>query len=109
MAFEVELSQEGKHCPLRANITSYLWGWPPPQKNGWAELTETLKAGMTPVMSYWKSDAMLWMDGLGADGRGPCVQDNPDECPAYVRFYNFSIEDYRTEKTPMLSQLVANM
>jgi len=95
-AFELELSQTGKPCTVNASITEYQWGWPPPRKDGWSELTNVLRAGMTPVMSYWKSSKMLWMDGLGEDGRGPCVQDNPSQCPDHVRFYNFSLEDYRT-------------
>mmetsp|Transcript_68681 Transcript_68681/g.201032 ORF Transcript_68681/g.201032 Transcript_68681/m.201032 type:complete len:514 (+) Transcript_68681:56-1597(+) len=93
-AFEVELSQEGKDCSVKTNMTSYRWGWPPPQKEGWAEVTKALRAGMTPVMSYWRSEGMLWMDGLGEDGRGPCVKDTPLKCPEYVRFFNFSIEAY---------------
>jgi len=102
-AFELELSQKDKPCTVRTNITEYQWGWPPPRKNGWGELTKVLQMGMTPVMSYWKSPTMLWMDGLGEDGRGPCVQDNPSQCPEYVRFYNFSINDYATStlKTPV--------
>jgi len=94
-AFEIELSQQDKPCTLRTNITDYKWGWPPPRKNGWGELTKALQMGMTPVMSYWKSSTMLWMDGLGEDGRGPCVQDSPAQCPEYVRFYNFSLDDYK--------------
>jgi len=97
-AFELELSQQDKPCTVRTNITEYQWGWPPPRKNGWGELTKVLQMGMTPVMSYWRSPTMLWMDGLGEDGRGPCVRDNPSQCPEYVRFYNFSINDYVTPK-----------
>jgi len=36
---------------------------------------------------------MLWLDGVGVDGLGPCVKDAPDVCPDTVRFYDFSIED----------------
>jgi len=98
-AFELELSQTGKPCTVKIRITEYQWGWPPPRKDGWGELTKALQMGMTPVMSYWSSPNMLWMDGLGADGRGPCVQDNPSQCPDHVRFYNFSLEEYRTSAT----------
>eukprot|EP00419_Tripos_fusus_P009065 CAMPEP_0172666736 /NCGR_PEP_ID=MMETSP1074-20121228/7992_1 /TAXON_ID=2916 /ORGANISM="Ceratium fusus, Strain PA161109" /LENGTH=505 /DNA_ID=CAMNT_0013483157 /DNA_START=57 /DNA_END=1571 /DNA_ORIENTATION=- len=98
-AFELELSQQDKPCTVKASITEYSWGWPPPRKNGWGELTKALQMGMTPVMSYWSSPTMLWMDGLGEDGRGPCVKDNPSQCPEYVRWYNFSLEDYRARTT----------
>jgi len=86
----LELSQEGKPCNLYASIDAYdnpKWGG-----NPMADFTEALTAGMTPVVSYWKSKDMLWMDGIGADGRGPCVKDAPDVCPDHVRHLHFSIE-----------------
>jgi len=86
-AMEVELSQAGKSCNLNSRVDEYgVKGHEAMQ-----ELTDALQAGMTPVISYWKSSDMLWMDGLGADGRGPCVQDSPDMCPDHVRFYGFSV------------------
>mmetsp|Transcript_22026 Transcript_22026/g.55611 ORF Transcript_22026/g.55611 Transcript_22026/m.55611 type:complete len:547 (-) Transcript_22026:125-1765(-) len=86
-AMEIELSQAGKPCNLNSRIDEYaVQGHEAMQ-----ELTDALQAGMTPVISYWKSKDMLWMDGLGADGRGPCVKDTPDMCPDHVRFYGFSI------------------
>jgi hypothetical protein len=105
LAFEVELSQTGKPCTVKSRITEYHWGWPPPRKDGWSEFTKALQMGMTPVMSYWRSPQMLWMDGLGEDGRGPCVRDNPSQCPDHVRFYNFSLEEYRVplKSTPPVS------
>merc|ERR1712060_247285 len=36
--------------------------------------------GMTPVFSYWSSDKMLWMDGKGPDGQGPCSEDVAKAC-----------------------------
>jgi len=88
-AMEVQLTQEGKSCPLQARIDQYLLKG---GRDGLAELTVALKAGMTPIISYWSSKDMLWMDGLGADGRGPCVKDKPQACPDFVRFFGFSIE-----------------
>merc|ERR1712232_161507 len=41
---------------------------------------------------------MLWMDGLGEDGRGPGVKDRPDLCPDYVRFYDFSVKPYKSRE-----------
>jgi len=56
------------------------------------QLTEALQAGMTPIVSYWSSDDMLWMDGKGQDGKGPCERDNAAACGPSVSFYDFSIE-----------------
>merc|ERR1719223_1351315 len=35
---------------------------------------------MTPVFSYWSSDKMQWMDGVGQDGQGTCASDPADAC-----------------------------
>jgi len=82
-ALQVTLTQEGKGCPLFAQVAGY---------EGNAELTEALRAGMTPVLSYWRSDDMLWMDGPGDDGKGTCKTDS-DTCGPTTKFYNFSIAD----------------
>jgi len=58
-----------------------------------AELTEALRRGMTPTVSYWGSHNLGWMDGLGTDQKGPCSFDAPQACAASVKFYNFSIHD----------------
>jgi len=47
---------------------------------------------MTPIVSYWKSSEMLWMDGEGADGKGPCATDSPDDCGNRTKFSNFSVD-----------------
>jgi len=60
--------------------------------SGLADVSQALAAGMTPVISYWSSDQMLWMDGVGADHRGACTADRADECPETVRFYDFKVE-----------------
>lgn len=84
---EVELSQGG--CSVKAGSPPYmLQGRQPLQ-----ELTTLLKEGMTPVISYWNSEDMLWMDGLALDGLGPCVRDDPSVCPDWVRFWDFKIEN----------------
>jgi len=85
---QVELSQEGSSCGVGGTVSEYSVQGHEALK----ELTQSLQAGMTPVISYWKSTDMLWMDGIGADGRGPCVQDTPDQCPEHVRFYGFSVD-----------------
>jgi len=76
------LSQDGRSCPLTAKVDDY---------RGMAELSRALEAGMTPVMSYWSANDMLWMDGVGSDGAGPCVKDDAAACADHVRFYDFSV------------------
>lgn len=82
-AMKVELSQQGRSCPLSTNLGSY---------NGMGELSAALKAGMTPIISYWSDDGMLWMDGKGTDGQGPCAVDNAAACSESVKFSGFSLE-----------------
>jgi len=43
------------------------------------------------VMSYWSANDMLWMDGVGSDGAGPCPKDDAAACAESVHFSNFSI------------------
>jgi len=78
------------NCTIKASIKKYR---ELKHADPMAEITEALKAGMTPTISYWSSNDMLWMDGLGKDGRGPCVKDNMEACAAYTRLYGFSIKD----------------
>jgi hypothetical protein len=82
-AMTVMLTQEDSPCPLAVTITDY---------NGNPELTSALSQGMTPIFSYWKDEGMLWLDGEGADGEGPCRRDHPGRCADAVRFYDFKIE-----------------
>jgi len=82
-AMEITLSQDARSdCTLKLAIDSY---------SGMTEMTEALTAGMTPIVSYWKSADMLWMDGKGADGQGPCATDSPDDCGKRAKFSNFSV------------------
>jgi len=57
-----------------------------------ADLTRALKDGMTPILSYWSSPDMLWLDGKGSDGRGPCWKDTPLACGKHISAWNFSVE-----------------
>jgi len=82
-AMQVVLSQEGHSCPPSVSIGGY---------GGMPELSAALEAGMTPIVSYWSSDDMLWMDGKGSDNQGPCAVDQPQACGDEARFWNFSIE-----------------
>lgn len=83
IAMEVTLTQKGKSCPLKATVSNY---------EGMAEVSGALAAGMTPVVSYWSDNKMLWMDGKGSDGAGPCPVDNAASCADAVKFYDFSID-----------------
>ncbi|CAK0897420.1 unnamed protein product [Prorocentrum cordatum] len=82
VAMEVTLSQPGKPCNVSVRLGSYA---------GMAELSRALEAGMTPIVSYWSATDMLWMDGKGADGKGPCAVDDIKACGATVAFHNFSV------------------
>jgi len=89
MAMTTQLSQHGKPCNLSITVgpSGYWYGG----RNGISELSQALHAGMTPIISYWSSSNMLWMDGRGSDGRGPCDSDDPEACAESVRFYDFSL------------------
>ncbi|CAK0849292.1 unnamed protein product [Prorocentrum cordatum] len=87
---EVVLTQEGGDGPLRISLPEYP---------GNSELTKALHSGMTPIVSYWKSKEMLWMDGTGDDGKGPCDSDTC-ECGETVVFGNFSIFDIEEQELP---------
>lgn len=87
-AMQIKLTQAGQPCSLSSSVNEYTKGGHKPM----SELTDALRQGMTPVVSYWSSSDMLWMDGLGADGLGPCVRDDPKMCPQTVRFHGFKIE-----------------
>ncbi|CAK0811444.1 unnamed protein product, partial [Prorocentrum cordatum] len=80
---EVVLSQGTSECQLSVSLMGY---------DGMGELSDALAEGLTPIISYWSADDMLWMDGKGADGRGPCDHDDASACSESVKFYDFSVE-----------------
>jgi len=82
-AMEVTLSQIGHSCSLAMRISNYP---------GMPELSRALRAGMTPIVSYWSADDMLWMDGEGADRAGVCHSDDASKCGDAVKMFNFSME-----------------
>mmetsp|Transcript_50037 Transcript_50037/g.126112 ORF Transcript_50037/g.126112 Transcript_50037/m.126112 type:complete len:445 (+) Transcript_50037:99-1433(+) len=82
-AMEVTLMQAGSTCPLALRIQGY---------GGMSELTEVLQQGVTPIISYWGvGETMLWMDGRGEDGKGPCEKEAAETCAASVSFSAFSV------------------
>jgi len=82
-AVTVTLSQPGRVCPLSVTLGSYP---------GMGELSSALRAGMTPMVSYQGSKDLGWLDGRGADSRGPCDADAPWTCADRARFYDFSLQ-----------------
>jgi len=79
---EITLTQHGKDCPLWVRVSGY---------RDMDSLDKALAAGMTPIVSYWRSEEMLWMDGKGKDYMGPCLKDTPDRCGDSVSFYDFAV------------------
>jgi len=88
-AMEVTLSQGGP-CTVTGRIDEYAFAG----RDGLSELSKVLEAGVTPVVSYWSSAKMKWMDGMGTDAKGPCAKDAPEACPESVRFYNFAVAQH---------------
>jgi len=84
-AMTTVISQGG--CSLSISSSGYRYGG----RDGMAEVSEALREGMTPIISYWSHAEMLWMDGQGADGLGPCQVDRPDLCAASVKFHSFEL------------------
>jgi len=85
---EVRLDQPGSACPLSLAVEGYRSGG----THGLQELSEALRRGMTPVISYWSAADMLWLDGHGSDSKGPCAEDFPDSCSNTVSFHSFSLD-----------------
>lgn len=80
---EVALSQPGKECVLKFQVA--------PALSVLSELSVTLEEGATLAISYWGSEDSHWLDGPGADGKGPCQTDQPWQCAELVMFSNFSL------------------
>jgi len=89
-SMEVKLSQAGKKCHHSKVSVAGYWGN--------AELTTALQQGMTPIISYWGvGENMMWMDGPGSDGGGPCDWDDPGRCGESVRFFDFALLDHQDD------------
>lgn len=92
----VKLSQPGKSCNLAANIDSY-------KKKGVDSMpimSKVVAAGMTPVVSYWSSTKMLWMDGTGMSKKGYCAFETPSMCNSVAKVYGFAVEDIPQSTQP---------
>ncbi|CAK0851484.1 unnamed protein product, partial [Prorocentrum cordatum] len=95
-AMWVSLSQDkgASPCRISLNLDSY---------DRMQEMTTELKRGMTPIVSYWADDDMLWLDGPGDDHAGLCPRDDKKKCAESVRFFDFSIADISDEDSPVPS------
>jgi hypothetical protein len=51
---------------------------------------------MQPIVSYWSlpstANGMGWMDGLGADGLGPCAPYAQADCKLHAGLTAFKVE-----------------
>jgi len=93
-AMTITLSQPSRPCTLSVTIDGYDGNtskWAKGDGHGMLELTDALRAGMTPIASFWESKDMLWMDGNGNDTLGPCSKDLVHQCPEVVPMYDFSV------------------
>jgi hypothetical protein len=102
---EVTLRQRGNPCEVSTIVDQYL---PRSGHDAYTQLTEVLESGVTPVMSYWSSTYMAWLDGPGKDKEGPCEKgsDLPEKCSKSVKFSNFRVsEAKRSEVNLHLNRL----
>merc|ERR1740123_2764553 len=97
---EVTLWQAGKPCKLNLELSNY--------PAGMQELHDALNAGMVPVVSYWSSDNLAWLDGSGSDRQGPCAVDAPDKCRSSVTLSNFSIHKLDAKKQTCPEQVLTD-
>jgi len=95
-AMVITLSQAGKPCNLTGSVTHYDGNTTNSAKGsnaGMAALTGSLKAGVTPIVSFWGHDDMTWMDGVGKDGLGPCAKDTEVNCPNSTTMRDFMLTE----------------
>merc|ERR1719512_617180 len=87
----VDLQQEGSSCGLTASVGWYHFQ----DADVLDKMTDVLKQGMVPVVSYWKSDDLLWLDGNDVNGETPCQVDRPLDCPLIgPRVFDFQVSDF---------------
>lgn len=94
-AYILTLSQAS--CKLNVTVAAYdgnTTKWPKGEDHGMQGVSKGLLDGMAPIASFWESEDMLWMDGVGEDKKGPCKKDLTVPCPAKVEMWDFSLEDY---------------
>jgi hypothetical protein len=90
----IDMSLEQSGNVLSFSLESYTFSG----TNGFVELTTALQQGMTPIVSYWSSNDMQWLDGTGSDGQGACAQDVPADCGSTTSFSDISVTPYTKTK-----------
>merc|ERR1719189_1548210 len=86
----VDLSQGGMPCSLTASVGMYAFGG----TDSFVELSKSLDAGMVPIVSYWTSPKLRWLDGPDVQGSRPCHQEEPLQCAETAKVYGFSVSNY---------------
>mmetsp|Transcript_90046 Transcript_90046/g.226561 ORF Transcript_90046/g.226561 Transcript_90046/m.226561 type:complete len:385 (+) Transcript_90046:26-1180(+) len=69
-----------KHCLLHYKVKGYSKMGP---------VREALRHGMTPVMSYWNSPDMGWLDG------GVCKKEHIKSCGETVKLWSLKVIDFK--------------
>lgn len=89
----IDLSQDGASCEdgLTGTVGWYKFGG----DDAIVALTQALRKGMVPMVSYWNSRDMGWLDGRDINGELPCAADTPDSCPLRgPKFSNLSVQNF---------------
>lgn len=83
-AVNVTLSQDSQNCALE------LWHdrYGVSGKDGLVELSEVLAAGVTPIISYWASDDLPWLEDAGQ-----CDLEAKNHCSSTIAFSGLSVEE----------------
>lgn len=74
----VDLVQDGCEQGLTATVGWYHFLG----QDALHKMTKSLRDGMVPIVSYWASEDMQWLDGQDINGEDPCPADHPKLCPA---------------------------
>mmetsp|Transcript_23990 Transcript_23990/g.59823 ORF Transcript_23990/g.59823 Transcript_23990/m.59823 type:complete len:482 (+) Transcript_23990:91-1536(+) len=78
-------------CNLTATVGWYKFKG----KDAIKQLTTSLKEGMVPIVSYWSSAGLLWLDGKDINGEVPCAVDRPNMCPETgPKVSNFQVRNF---------------
>uniref|UniRef100_A0A6U6SHC9 cellulose 1,4-beta-cellobiosidase (non-reducing end) n=1 Tax=Zooxanthella nutricula TaxID=1333877 RepID=A0A6U6SHC9_9DINO len=70
------------NCQYPKGLTATVGWYKFRGEDGIKALTKALQAGMVPIVSYWSSSDLLWLDGQDIDGERPCDADRPSMCPS---------------------------
>lgn len=78
-------------CNLTATVGWYKFKG----TDGIKKLSESLREGMVPIVSYWASSGLQWLDGKDINGEEPCPVDQPKMCPETgPKVSNFQVRNF---------------